>query len=150
MAKTYSNVRRPPDEPIQNISQFHQSREWLDLKALTRYASISERTMRQWIHRASNPLPAVRVGAKILVRRSEFDRWLENHRLEPMDVGCIVNEMVADLVDTNSWASRSRSVDQNGTSTLTSRVGGRTGLSGRAKRRKKFDVSSKRAWSSAT
>jgi excisionase family DNA binding protein len=102
MAKTYSYVCRPPDEPIQeNISQLHQGREWLDLKALTRYASISERTMRQWIHRASNPLPAVRVGAKILVRRSEFDCWLENHRLEPMDVGCIVNEMVADLIDTN-------------------------------------------------
>ena len=101
MAKTYSNVCRPPDEPIQNISPLHQGREWLDLKALTRYASISERTMRQWIHRASNPLPAVRVGAKILVRRSEFDRWLENHRLEPMDVGCIVNEMVADVIDTN-------------------------------------------------
>jgi excisionase family DNA binding protein len=101
MAKTYSNVRRPPDEPIQNISQFHQGREWLDLKALTRYASISERTMRQWIHRASNPLPAVRVGGKILVRRSEFDRWLENHSLGPIDVGCIVNQMVADLIDTN-------------------------------------------------
>ena len=101
MAKTYSKVCRPPDEPIQNISQLHLGREWLDLKALTRYASISERTMRQWIHRASNPLPAVRVGAKILVRRSEFDRWLENHRLEPTDVGCIVNEMVADLIGTN-------------------------------------------------
>jgi len=101
VAKKYSNVRRPPDEPIQNISQFHQCKEWLDLKALTSYASISERTMRQWLHRASNPLPAVRVGTKILVRRSEFDRWLENHRLEPMDVGCIVNRMVADLIDTN-------------------------------------------------
>jgi len=57
--------------------------------------------MRQWIHRASNPLPAVRVGTKILVRRSEFDRWLENHRLEPSDLGSIVNEMVADLIERN-------------------------------------------------
>lgn len=69
--------------------------EWLDLKALQRYACVSERTLRQWIHRASNPLPAARVGTKILVRRSTFDRWLENHKLKTIDVGCIVDELVA-------------------------------------------------------
>jgi excisionase family DNA binding protein len=82
-------------------SQFVKGKEWLDLKALTQYASVSERTMRQWIHRAVDPLPAVRVGAKFLVRRSTFDQWLESHRLETIDVGCIVDEMVSDLVGTN-------------------------------------------------
>ena len=81
--------------------QFVKGKEWLGLKALTQYASVSERTMRQWIHRAVDPLPAVRVGAKILVRRSTFDQWLESHRLEPIDVGCMVDEMVSDLVGTN-------------------------------------------------
>lgn len=42
--------------------------EWLDLKELTRHACVSERTLREWIHRAVHPLPAVRVGCKILVR----------------------------------------------------------------------------------
>ena len=51
--------------------------EWLDLKSLQRYACVSERTLREWIHRGANPLPAARVGTKILVRRSTFDQWLE-------------------------------------------------------------------------
>jgi hypothetical protein len=48
--------------------------EWLDMKALQRYACVSERTLRGWIHRATNPLPAVQVGTKLLVRRSTFDQ----------------------------------------------------------------------------
>lgn len=88
-----------PQEPFQlDIPEFGQCREWLDLKGLTQYASVSERTMRQWIHRSANPLPAVRVGTKILIRRSEFDRWLEKHRIELVNVGCIVDELVSDLV----------------------------------------------------
>jgi excisionase family DNA binding protein len=78
-----------------------EQREWMDLKALTRYACISERTLRDWIHRTSNPLPAAQVGTKILVRRSTFDQWLENHRLQSVDVACIVDEMVAGVMGTN-------------------------------------------------
>ncbi len=69
--------------------------EWLDLRALRQYACVSERTVRQWIHRPVDPLPASRVGSKILIRRSAFDRWLESHQLKRVDVGCIVEEMVA-------------------------------------------------------
>src|ERR1039458_7722806 len=54
--------------------------EWLDLHALTKYAAVSERTIREWIHLSHNALPAVQVGKKLLVRRSDFDAWLENHR----------------------------------------------------------------------
>jgi excisionase family DNA binding protein len=68
--------------------------EWLDLKALQKYACVSERTVREWIHRATNPLPAVRVGTKILVRRSAFDRWLEWHEVKAVDVGSIVEDIV--------------------------------------------------------
>ena len=75
--------------------------EWLDLKALQRYACVSERTLREWVHRSINPLPAAQVGTKILVRRSTFDHWLENHRLKSVDVGCIVDELVADVMGTN-------------------------------------------------
>ena len=75
--------------------------EWLDLKALQRYACVSERTLREWIHRSINPLPAAQVGTKILVRRSTFDRWLENHSLKTIDVGCIVDELVAGVTGPN-------------------------------------------------
>lgn len=78
-----------------------EHKEWLDLKALQDYACVSERTLRQWIHRATNPLPAVRVGNKILVRRSAFDAWLESHEVRHLDVGCIVDEMVAGVTGTD-------------------------------------------------
>jgi hypothetical protein len=48
--------------------------EWMDLKALQQYACISERTIREWIRRPRNPLPAVQVDKKLLVKRSQFDR----------------------------------------------------------------------------
>jgi excisionase family DNA binding protein len=73
----------------------HVTAEWLDLKELQKYACVSERTLRDWVHRSINPLPAVRVGSKILVRRSAFDGWLESHRIKPVDVSCIVDALVA-------------------------------------------------------
>jgi hypothetical protein len=78
-----------------NLKTASDTREWFDLRALQQYACVSERTLREWIHRSVDPLPAVRVGAKILVRRSVFDSWLECHQLKPADVGGIVDEMVA-------------------------------------------------------
>ena len=41
--------------------------EWLDVKALRAYACVSERTLRDWMSRSVDPLPAVQVGSKILV-----------------------------------------------------------------------------------
>jgi excisionase family DNA binding protein len=73
--------------------------EWLDLKALQRHACVSERTIRDWIHRPVNPLPAARVGTKILVRRSVFDRWLEAHQITTVDVGCIVDDLIAGVTN---------------------------------------------------
>lgn len=81
-------------------SQVKVEREWLDLRGLTVYAAVSERTVREWLHRSLNPLPAVRVGTKILVRRSAFDTWLEKHPLIPADslnVNETVNEILADM-----------------------------------------------------
>lgn len=75
-------------------------REWMDLKSIQEYACVSERTLREWIHRSENPLPAVQVGSKILVRRSVFDRWLEGHQVKRVDVGCIVDEMIASVMGT--------------------------------------------------
>jgi len=76
------------------------AREWLSLRELTEYASVSERTLRSWMHRENNPLPAVRVEGKILVRRSAFVEWLARHRIEAtqsVDVDAIVSELVRKL-----------------------------------------------------
>lgn len=83
---------------IQANSTLH---EWMDLKGLTTYAAISERTLRDWIHRPHDALPASQVGGKLLVKRSTFDRWLEAHPATPMgaiDVDKVAGEVLADLV----------------------------------------------------
>ena len=69
--------------------------EWLDLRALQKYACVSERTLRDWIHRPVDALPAVRVGTKLLVRRSTFDAWLEAHKLKQIDIDIILDEMIS-------------------------------------------------------
>jgi len=75
-------------------------RGWLSLRELTEYASVSERTLREWLHRSTDALPAVRVDGKILVRKSEFDAWLERHRIQPdapIDVDGIVKAVLRDM-----------------------------------------------------
>jgi excisionase family DNA binding protein len=70
-------------------------REWLGLRDIARYAAVSERTLRSWIHSPVNPLPAVRVVGKLLVRRTDLDLWLQAHRVQPLaelDVDAIVRD----------------------------------------------------------
>ena len=67
--------------------------EWMDLDSLTKYAAISRRTLGDWILDPVDPLPASRVGKKILVRRQAFDDYMEHHTLKPG----IVDEILEDL-----------------------------------------------------
>lgn len=81
------------------MASAHIDREWLDIREVTKYAAVSDRTLRAWLRRETDALPAVRVGGKILIRRSEFDGWLENHRIQPgaaIDVDSIVNGLLRD------------------------------------------------------
>ena len=73
-------------------------REWLDLRALTKYAAVSERTLGSWIHDMVNPLPAVKIGNKILVRRLTFDAWLETHKFNVENVGHLVDNIVDEVL----------------------------------------------------
>ena len=80
--------------------------EWMDLKTIQRYACVSERTVRGWIHHPRRPLPAVQVErGKILIKRSSFDRWLESQAYRSSsgatDVNQIVDDVMNDLRRTN-------------------------------------------------
>lgn len=59
--------------------------EWLGLRELTKYAAVSERTLRKWIHSPVDPLPAARVRGKILVNRRVFDAWLRAHPVKSVN-----------------------------------------------------------------
>ncbi len=53
---------------------------YLSLKGLAGYASLSRRMLQDLINAPRDPLPSYRVGSKILVRKSEFDRWMSRRR----------------------------------------------------------------------
>ena len=53
---------------------------YLSLRALSLYGGLSVRLLRSLLTHPVHPLPHYRVGAKILVKRSEFDIWIRHHR----------------------------------------------------------------------
>lgn len=53
---------------------------FLSLVTLAAYSGLSVRTLRNHLRRRVLPLPHYQVGGKILVRRSEFDRWIVQFR----------------------------------------------------------------------
>jgi hypothetical protein len=70
----------------------------LRLPALARYSSISVRKLREYLQAPSHPLPYFRVGGRVLVRVSEFDRWLTAYRGRAnAEVGVIVDDVVRSL-----------------------------------------------------
>lgn len=76
----------PPFGPARSPEQIERShREWFALRDLTDYASVSERTLRSWIYSSVDPLPAVKISGKVLIRRSDFDAYLQRHRVKPLE-----------------------------------------------------------------
>lgn len=73
--------------------------EWMDLKTTLEYADVSDRTLREWIHRSQTPLPASQVEhGKIFIKRSKFDLWLEAQpmrSIESIDVNKIANDIIS-------------------------------------------------------
>ena len=71
---------------------------YFSLKALSKYSNISVRKLREYLYHPLNPLPHYRVGGKILVRQSEFDRWIETHHQSGVgEVDKIVDEVLNDF-----------------------------------------------------
>lgn len=72
---------------------------YLDLREIGKRLSTSGRTIRAWIHDPVHPLPAYRVGGKLLFRWSEVQAWVRQHRVQPVDADGLVNEMLANIED---------------------------------------------------
>ena len=70
---------------------------FLDLKQLSQYSTFSDSTLRDYIYDTDNPIPSFQVKRKILVKKSEFDRWMEQFRVENNDLDHIVDEVINDL-----------------------------------------------------
>lgn len=73
------NTRLHIDQ-VQDLSVALSLDPLLSLRALTSYCSLSRRTLQNYLRHPFRPLPHFHIGGKILVRRSEFDAWLEQYR----------------------------------------------------------------------
>lgn len=49
---------------------------YLTIPELVRYSGLSRSTLERARH-AARPLPVYRVGSRVLVKRSEYDAWLQ-------------------------------------------------------------------------
>jgi len=71
---------------------------YLSVKALAGYSGLSVRTLRNLLIDPHHPLPHFRIGAKILVQRSGFDRWIAAFRQSgDPDLDQIVDNAVREL-----------------------------------------------------
>ena len=69
---------------------------FLDLRAIAEYSNLSIRTLARHLGDPEHPLPHYKVRGKILIRRSEFDRWMESFRRRPQQaVPRLVDEVLA-------------------------------------------------------
>ena len=70
--------------------------QYFDLKGLSVYSALGVGTLRDHIRTGS--LPCFMVKGKILIKRSEFDHWIEKHRLKKKrDINKIVDEVLSNL-----------------------------------------------------
>ena len=86
---------RPSEASAPPATTPPEERELLTLKQLVAYSALSERTLRGYINAPLRALPCYRIGVKVLVRKSEFDAWMLQHRqVGPAGVDQIVDEVV--------------------------------------------------------
>jgi hypothetical protein len=70
--------------------------EFLDLKGLSAYSSLSVKTLRRVLASPGGP-PSYCPGGKVLVRLAEFEAWLARHRRVPDDQGDRVDQILAEF-----------------------------------------------------
>ena len=70
--------------------------QFFDLKGLSVYSALAVSTLRDYIR--SGNLPCFKVKGKVLIKRSEFDGWIEGHRVSrKKDINGIVDEVIEGL-----------------------------------------------------
>ena len=69
---------------------------YFDLKGLAAYSTLGVSTLRDYIREGK--LPAYKVKGKVLVRKSQFDSWIEDYRMKKKkDINAIADEVVKSL-----------------------------------------------------
>ena len=69
--------------------------QYFDLKSLSNYSCLAVPTLRDYLHQG---MPHFKFKGKILVKRSEFDGWLESFRInKDYELDSIVNGVIRGL-----------------------------------------------------
>ena len=72
-----------------------QTDQYLDLKALSNYSCLAVPTLRDYLQQG---MPYFKLKGKILVKRSEFDGWLETFRInKDQELGNLVDGVIRGL-----------------------------------------------------
>ena len=83
-----------PDNIIESAITLND--QYFDLRGLSAYSALGVGTLRD--HIKSGNLPAFKVKGKILIRRSEFDIWLEDYRVNrTKQINDIVDDVMSSL-----------------------------------------------------
>lgn len=70
--------------------------QYFDLQGLSAYCSLGVGTLREHIKKGK--LPCFKVKGKILIRKSEFDIWMDGHRVKKKkDIESIADEAIKSL-----------------------------------------------------
>ena len=69
--------------------------QFLDLKGLSLYSSLGVGTLREYLR--SSSLPHYRLRGKILIKRSEFDDWMQRFRTGEQTLDSVVDEILDNL-----------------------------------------------------
>jgi len=70
--------------------------QWRGVRGQAERLDISERLLRSWISRPVNPMPASKVGGRVLIHDNEADSWLRGQRLG-RDLDLLAEKTLADL-----------------------------------------------------
>jgi hypothetical protein len=81
---------------------------YLSIRALASYSSLSGRLLRGFLTATDHPLPHFRVRGRVLVKRSDFDAWIQVFRHEGSDPEAIAERILTSL-DARPRVSQSRS-----------------------------------------
>ena len=86
-----------PDDIVETVLSLKD--QYFDLRGLNAYSSLGISTIRDHINKGA--LPCFKVGGKILVRRSEFDKWIDNFRVRKnQELEKIVDDVLTNLKGT--------------------------------------------------
>jgi hypothetical protein len=108
--RTIPTDRQPGEVSIAELL-YRSSRGWsmdavsnpqyLSLGELSKFSSLSVKTLRSYLMHQAHPLPHYRLPGKILVKVADFEAWLQHYRQAPnclLDLDHEVNELATDIL----------------------------------------------------